>query len=80
MGKGRGRKPLDRTSFHVRVDPQTPSVLNDKARKLGYIYGSGGATGELLDAIAKEKLILVPQEEWEKFKKIVTTLKNMNLE
>ena len=71
---GRGRKPLDKTDLHARVEQQTPPALNKKARELGYKYGEGGSTGELLDAIASGRLILVQQEDWEKVQKLVTAL------
>jgi hypothetical protein len=77
MDKTRGRKPLNRTGFHVRVDPQTPLLLSKKAQNMGYTYGEGGATGELLDAIAEEKLVLVPQEKWEEIKKLVESFKDI---
>lgn len=80
MSDKRGRKPLERTDLHVRVDPKTPSMLRKKAQKLGYIYGDSGATGELLDAIAQGKLALIPQEKWELFTKVVTIFKTEELQ
>ncbi|GET38451.1 hypothetical protein [Microseira wollei] len=54
-----GRKKLDRTSLHARVAPNTPDKLKEIAFKLGYIYDEQGSTGQLLDAIAEGKIILV---------------------
>ena len=79
MSQKRGRKALNRAGFHVRVAPQTPSALKEKAQKLGYVYGKSGATGELLDAIAEEQLVLVPQQEWEYLKKLITTFREIQL-
>lgn len=80
MSSSRGRKQLNRKDFHVKVDPKTPPILNQKAHTLGFVYGKGGATGELLDAIASEKLVLVPQDEWQKLKKLVTSFKEIQLQ
>jgi hypothetical protein len=73
----RGRKPLDKSSLHARVSPETASRLRAIAESLGYKYGSSGATGELLDAIASQKWVLVKKEEWEKVQKLVATLSNI---
>ncbi|WP_414756629.1 hypothetical protein [Anabaena sp. CCY 9910] len=54
-----GRKKLDRTNIHARVDPKTADKLKEIAQKLGYIYNSEGSTGQLLDAIANGELILI---------------------
>jgi len=54
-----GRKKLDRTSIHARVDPRTVDKLKEIAQKLGYIYDGEGSTGQLLDAIASGELILI---------------------
>jgi hypothetical protein len=54
-----GRKKLDRTNIHARVDPGTAEKLKEIAQKLGYIYDTEGSTGQLLDAIANGELILI---------------------
>lgn len=54
-----GRKKLDRTNIHARVDPKTADKLKEIAQKLGYIYDGEGSTGQLLDAIAQGDLILI---------------------
>lgn len=54
-----GRKKLDRTNIHARVDPGTADKLKEIAQKLGYIYDGEGSTGQLLDAIANGELILI---------------------
>lgn len=53
-----GRKKLNRTSLHARVNPQTINSLKDMAKELGLIYTNNagqieGSTGKLLDVIAK---------------------------
>ncbi len=53
--------PKKRRVWAVRVDADTPQILDDMARQLGCVRvnGSGslvGATGVLLDNIAKGKL------------------------
>lgn len=58
-----GRKKLDRTSIHARVAPQTADKLKEIAEKLGYIYDDEGSTGQLLDAIAQGKVILIKAQE-----------------
>ncbi|HEY9779012.1 MAG TPA: hypothetical protein V6D09_02565 [Leptolyngbyaceae cyanobacterium] len=58
-----GRKNLDKSRIHARVSPETPPKLRAIAESLGYKYGDGGATGELLDAIANEEWVLVKKEE-----------------
>lgn len=60
------RKKLNKVSSHFRVDERTPDELSRIAVTLGYIYGSGGAVGEMLDAIASGNLIVIPKENWEK--------------
>lgn len=75
MAKKRGRKPLERTDLHARVAPGTPGALSEKAQALGFAYGKGGATGELLDAIAAGYFVLIPQEDWEKINNLVTSFK-----
>lgn len=60
------RKKLHKISSHFRVDEITPNELSRIAVTLGYIYGNGGAVGEMLDAIAKGELLIVPKENWEK--------------
>lgn len=55
-----GRKKLDRTNLHARVAPHTPDKLKEIAKALGYIYDNEGSTGQLLDAIAQGRLILIP--------------------
>lgn len=54
-----GRKKLDRTNIHARVDPETADKVKEIAQKLGYIYDGEGSTGQLLDAIASGDLILI---------------------
>ena len=58
-----GRKKLDRTSLHARVAPNTADTLKDIAFALGYVYDGEGSTGQLLDAIADGKLLLVPSNK-----------------
>ena len=47
-----GRPKLNRTLLQVRVDPDTPKKLKQKALELGFVWGAEGNTGKLLDAIA----------------------------
>lgn len=51
---------------HYRVSPETKQTLSDLARQLGYEYGKGGAVGEMLEAIAKGEILLVPRRKPEK--------------
>ncbi|MHC5936161.1 hypothetical protein [Nostoc sp.] len=58
-----GRKKLNRTSLHARVDPSTPEELKLMAKELGFTYTSTtgeteGSTGKLLDAIAKSPFLI----------------------
>lgn len=53
------RKKLNRTTVLARVSPATPDKIKEIAEKLGYTYGGEGSTGQLLDAIASGKLILI---------------------
>jgi hypothetical protein len=53
------RKKLDRTTVLARVAPTTPDKVKEIAEKLGYTYAGEGSTGQLLDAIALGKLILI---------------------
>ena len=58
-----GAYPMARTSENrvkttIRVARSTPERLKAIAYKLGYIYNKKGATGELLDAIARGDIIL----------------------
>lgn len=55
-----GRKRLDRTNLHARVAEGTSEKLKEIAKAFGYIYDEEGSTGQLLDAIAEGKLILIP--------------------
>ncbi len=80
MEKKRGRKPLDKTALHARVEHATPSALKEQAVKLGYTYGSSGATGEMLDAIAEGRLVIVPHDAWEQLKKVLASLREVGLE
>lgn len=80
MKSKRGRKPLEKTDLHARVAPPTPTALREKAEKLGFKYGNSGATGEMLDAIAQGRLIVIPQETWENLEKLVTTFRGIKLE
>lgn len=57
-----GRTKLNRTNIHARVDPATADKLKEIAQKLGYIYDGEGSTGQLLDAIATEKIILIHKD------------------
>ena len=50
--KGRGQPKNDRKKMTVRVNPDTSARLNAMAKSFGYVYGSRGETGKLLDAIA----------------------------
>ncbi len=61
-----GRLKANRVQKHFRVDANTPEKLDRLAIQLGYVYGRGGALGELLDAIANEEIILVPKTSWQK--------------
>lgn len=54
-----GRKKLDRTNLHARVALGTGDKLKEIAQALGYIHGEEGSTGQLLDAIASGKIILI---------------------
>lgn len=54
-----GRKKLDRISLHARVDPKTPDKLREIAEKLGYTYSDEGSIGQLFDAIASGKILLL---------------------
>jgi hypothetical protein len=58
-----GREKLDRVQKHFRVDRNTPEKLNQIAIGLGFKYGKGGAIGELLDAIARGDIALMPQKK-----------------
>ncbi|MCU0570085.1 MAG: hypothetical protein MUF49_26365 [Oculatellaceae cyanobacterium Prado106] len=60
------RAKANRVQKHFRVDAHTPEKLDRLAIQLGYIYGKGGALGELLDAIANEEVILVPKAAWQR--------------
>jgi hypothetical protein len=54
-----GRKKLNRDNLHARVAPETSDKLKEIAYQLGYIYNNEGSTGQLLDAIAQGKIILI---------------------
>lgn len=54
-----GRKKQERTSLHARVSPETPNKIKEIAEKLGYLYDGEGSPGQLLDAIAFGKIILI---------------------
>jgi DNA-binding LacI/PurR family transcriptional regulator len=58
-----GRKKLARTSLHARVAPQTAEKIKEIAEKLGYVYDDEGSIGQLLDAIAQGKVILIKAQE-----------------
>jgi len=58
-----GRKKLNRSVINVRVAPETPEILKNKAKTLGYLHGKEGATGQLLDAIAHDLIQLIPTEK-----------------
>ncbi len=58
-----GRKKLNRSVINVRVGTDTPEILKNKAKALGYIHGGEGATGQLLDAIAQDLIQLIPTEQ-----------------
>ncbi|MBW4667695.1 MAG: hypothetical protein KME60_09715 [Cyanomargarita calcarea GSE-NOS-MK-12-04C] len=55
------RQKLNRASLHARVDSQTSEALKRIAYKLGYIYDTEGSIGQLLDAIASQEQVLMPQ-------------------
>lgn len=59
MANMAGRKKLDRTSLHARVDPATPDKLREIAEKMGYKYSDEGSIGQLFDAIARGQVILL---------------------
>ncbi|NJL62563.1 MAG: hypothetical protein HC903_12990 [Methylacidiphilales bacterium] len=54
-----GRKKLNRTSLHARVSPDTPDKLKEIAEKMGFTYSDDGSIGQLFDAIASGKIILI---------------------
>lgn len=54
------KKQEDRTSFHARVNRDTPRQLRQLALLMGCKYGKGAAIGEFLDAIARSEIMLVP--------------------
>ena len=54
-----GRKKLNRSNLHARVAPQTADKLKEIAYEIGYIYNGEGSTGQLLDAIAQGKIVLI---------------------
>lgn len=58
-----GRKKLERTSLHARVAPNTTEKLKKIAEAFGYTYDGEGSTGQLLDAIAEGKLLLLPSNQ-----------------
>ena len=58
--------PKETIKLSVRVSPNTPNTLSNLARVLGFEYGNSGATGELMDAIAQGKFLLIPCENLEK--------------
>lgn len=58
-----GRKKLNRTSLHARVNPETPGHLKEMAIKLNFTYVNSngeieGSTGKLLDAIAQSHFLI----------------------
>ena len=57
------RKKLDKVQSHWRVKTTTVETLSELARVLGYEYADKGAVGELLDAIADGKILLVPKKK-----------------
>lgn len=65
-----GRKKLDRDSLHARVAPDTPDKLKQIAFNLGFVYGTEGSTGQLLDAIANAEVVLISARN---FTKVVDT-------
>lgn len=73
----RGRKALDRTDLHARVAPETLPAIREIARNLGYTYGDGAATGELLDDIASGSLVVLPKETWANLQKVVARLRDL---
>ena len=60
------RSKQRKISSHFRIKRTTAVELSHIAANLGYIYGHGGAVGEMLDAIAKGDLLLIPKENWDK--------------
>ncbi len=69
-----GRKKLNRKKVQARVDIDTDKKLQELAVKLGYTYGKGGATGEMLDAIANEDLVLITKDTWDKISALQTAI------
>lgn len=59
-----GRKKLERTSLHARVAPNTAEKLKKMAEAFNYTYDGEGSTGQLLDAIAEGKLLLLPSNKY----------------
>ncbi len=58
-----GRRKLNRTSLHARVNPKTPEKLKAMAEDLGFTYTSNtgkieGSTGQLLDAISESSFLI----------------------
>jgi len=58
-----GRNKLNKANAHYRVKLETMDLLNKMAIALGYKHGSGGAVGEMLDAIADGNIILVQKSQ-----------------
>lgn len=58
------KKKLDRTNLHARVAEGTPEKLKEIAQAFGLTYDNEGSTGQLLDAIAQGKLILIPSTKF----------------
>ncbi len=57
------RRKLDKIQSHWRIKRSTTEALSQIAKALGYEYGeSGAAVGEMLDAIADGKILLVQKE------------------
>lgn len=69
------RQKLDRISLHARVGVKTPETLKEIAYKLGYIYDGEGSTGQLLDAIASQKQIIISEHL---YSKLVDVLKEIS--
>ena len=60
------RKKLNRDSLHARVAPDTANKIKQIAFNLGFVYDGEGSTGQLLDAIAKNEVVLVSARNFNK--------------
>jgi hypothetical protein len=60
---------MARHSFNCKVARSTPSKLSQLALTAGFVYGTGGAVGRFLDAIAQGTLVVVKADDLKKIKK-----------